>query len=515
MSESFSHLFGYFFLYSVIGWLCETVWCSVGSRRYINRGFLSGPYCPIYGFAALTILAVTLPVRDWPPLVFLIAVLVSTLLEYLTGWLLETIFQMRWWDYSGRRFQLHGRICLRNALLFGLLGLAMTYLIHPLCQQLLGGIATETLRVITSLLFAVMVLDLIHTLSTLANLRERIETVNRTMAELHRMQETYRWFDPADLAGSAERLRAICREEPENGEAAHLLARLEQVLKRQGSVLRILRAFPKIRPVGLPVDVEAIGRQWQTGWQRRRETRRDLSGRIGGWWQEKREAIRTAYRGISFQKLVWVFIVGCLAGYIVETIYCLVTRGVIESRQGMVYGPFNQVYGFGAVLMVLLLIPFQVLGDGFLFVAGAWVGGLFEAACSLFQEVAFGTVSWEYSHHQFSLFGGRTSLTYMFFWGILAVFFMKFLYPPVSRLIDRIPKRPGRFFTTLLSLALLLDMALSAMAVARWSERQAGEAPSNGVEIFLDAHYPDAMLEEIYPNMMPSDKLPWDTGEAD
>ena len=63
--------------------------------------------------------------RGWPPLVFLIAVLVSTLLEYLTGWLLETIFQMRWWDYSGRRFQLHGRICLRNALLFGLLGLAI------------------------------------------------------------------------------------------------------------------------------------------------------------------------------------------------------------------------------------------------------------------------------------------------------------------------------------------------------------------------------------------------------
>ena len=189
-----------------------------------------------------------------------------------------------------------------------------------------------------------MVLDLIHTLSTLANLRERIETVNRTMAELHRMQETYRWFDPADLAGSAERLRAICREEPENGEAAHLLARLEQVLN--GRAACCASCVPSRRSVRSAC--RSMSRRSADSGRRLAAPPGDPAGPLG---TDRRLVAGEAgghpdgLSGISFQKLVWVFIVGCLAGYIVETIYCLVTRGVIESRQGMVYGPFNQVYG--------------------------------------------------------------------------------------------------------------------------------------------------------------------------
>lgn len=86
----------YFIIYSIIGWICETIFCSVRERRFVNRGFLKGPYCPIYGFGAVAILMVSLPVRQWPLAVFPLAMAAATALEYFASWLLEKLFQIRW-----------------------------------------------------------------------------------------------------------------------------------------------------------------------------------------------------------------------------------------------------------------------------------------------------------------------------------------------------------------------------------------------------------------------------------
>lgn len=207
-------------------------------------------------------------------------------------------------------------------------------------------------------------------------------------------------------------------------------------------------------------------------------------------------------RGLNLYKLFWVFFICCFLGVIVETIWCLLKHHTIESRAGVIYGPFNPVYGFGAVAMTLVLERLKTRRDSWIFVGGMAIGGVFEWFCSFFQEAAFGTVSWEYSGTLFSLAGGRTNLVYMLFWGILCLLWVKILFPLLSSYIEKIPNRFGVALSWVLAVLLILDMGISCLAVDRQSERRSGETAQNRLDHFLDRAYPDEYLEKVYPNMM-------------
>ena len=128
----------YFFTYAILGWMVESLYCSIFAKpkpHWINRGFLYGPYCPIYGFGALIVLGTMWPLRAYPMVVFGVSMVLTSALEYFTSWLLEKMFHTRWWDYSTYRFNLKGRICLRNSFFFGLLGLVVVYGVHPLIRE--------------------------------------------------------------------------------------------------------------------------------------------------------------------------------------------------------------------------------------------------------------------------------------------------------------------------------------------------------------------------------------------
>ena len=92
-----------FLCYSFLGWACETVYCSIGKRKFVNRGFLNGPLCPVYGFGALAVLYFLRPVSDNIPLLFVSGMVLTSVIEYITGYLLEKLFATKWWDYSSRR----------------------------------------------------------------------------------------------------------------------------------------------------------------------------------------------------------------------------------------------------------------------------------------------------------------------------------------------------------------------------------------------------------------------------
>ena len=123
--------FGCFVLYSFLGWFCETIFCSIAQRKFINRGFLNGPFCPIYGFGALLTLNLFGRYADDLLALFLLSVVVTSAVEYVTSFLLEKLFHLSLWDYSGRKWNLNGRVCLRNSLLFGLLSVLVVKIIHP------------------------------------------------------------------------------------------------------------------------------------------------------------------------------------------------------------------------------------------------------------------------------------------------------------------------------------------------------------------------------------------------
>ena len=205
--------------------------------------------------------------------------------------------------------------------------------------------------------------------------------------------------------------------------------------------------------------------------------------------------------GLNFYKLFWIFFIGCFLGVVIETIWCLVTRGYFESRQGLIYGPFNLVYGIGALAMTLGLNWLSKKRDLWIFAGGFVIGSIFEFICSWVQEVVFGSISWNYENMPLNL-AGRINVLYSMFWGILALLWVKNIFPLMTRWIERIPNKVGVPLTWVLVVFMILNSQISAVAVGRWSDRVTYHTPpANSVEAFLDKTYPDNLMQRIYPNM--------------
>lgn len=201
--------------------------------------------------------------------------------------------------------------------------------------------------------------------------------------------------------------------------------------------------------------------------------------------------------GICFKKVFLLFMIGCVAGCLIEMINHFIHFGNIVSRSGLIYGPLNPVYGFGIVLFVLCFS--KVKNPIYIFIGGIFLGGGFEYLCSLFQEKVFGTVSWDYSHQMFNI-GGRTSLKYMIIWGVLALIVIKVIYPFLTNLIEKIPLNIGNSLTIVLTIFMIFNVCISTMACLRQTERSLGVKASNKLEVFLDKHYPDDRLNNIFEN---------------
>ena len=161
-----------FFLSSVLGWCMEVVCKLIQFKRFINRGFLMGPYCPIYGFGAVLVTVLLSRFADDPFAVFALAVLVCGTLEYLTSYLMEKLFHARWWDYSQKRFNLNGRVCLSTVIPFGLLGLGMVYGVKPVFFGWLALLNQQTLDVLCAGLLCLLLGDVVISTLVLAKIRK-------------------------------------------------------------------------------------------------------------------------------------------------------------------------------------------------------------------------------------------------------------------------------------------------------------------------------------------------------
>ena len=205
-------------------------------------------------------------------------------------------------------------------------------------------------------------------------------------------------------------------------------------------------------------------------------------------------------KGCDFYKIVMLFFVGAFLGDITETIFCRITAGVWMSRSSVVWGPFSIVWGLAIAMVTAMLYKYKDRSDGFLFWTGTFLGGAYEYLCSVFTELVFGKVFWDYSWMPFNL-GGRINLLYCFFWGIAAVVWMKILYPKLSGFIEKIPKKIGVPLTWFLVVFMIFDMAVSGLALNRYHERhQKAATPENAITKILDTRFPDKRMERIYPS---------------
>ena len=163
-------LFLLFLTYSFLGWVMEMIVTVIEDKEIVNRGFLVGPYCPIYGVCSIAMILLLNKVTN-PVLLFVLSIIICSVGEYLTSYILEKIFNARWWDYSNMKFNLNGRICLRNCFFFGLLGFLVLNYINNYFANIYLSLNPNTLNIIFYSLLTIFLIDLIISCNVLLKIK--------------------------------------------------------------------------------------------------------------------------------------------------------------------------------------------------------------------------------------------------------------------------------------------------------------------------------------------------------
>ena len=208
----------------------------------------------------------------------------------------------------------------------------------------------------------------------------------------------------------------------------------------------------------------------------------------------------------KISKIFWVFLIGSFIGYIVEMIVGLVQNGHFISRQGLLFGPFIQVYGVGLVAYYFVLSNIKKKSNLKVFLISMILGGVVEYFFSFFQEKLFGSISWDYSNLIFNIHG-RTSLLHSIYWGFFGILFVKYVYPVLLKLEKYVYNNKFKFASTFVIIFMLGNITLSYFAGLRKCERQQNIEAGNAFEEFLDANYPDELINKIYAEKIKKEKV--------
>lgn len=180
-----------FFIYAFLGWCTEVSYAALVTGKFVNRGFLNGPVCPIYGFGVVIVLACLTPLRDSKLILFFGSVLLTSLLELITGFLLEKIFHQHWWDYSDQPFNIGGYICLRFSIMWGFACMFVVYILHPTILWFIG-IIPHTMGIVLLCLFgATMAVDLAATVRTITRINRRLSQIDELAAKIKEVSNEF------------------------------------------------------------------------------------------------------------------------------------------------------------------------------------------------------------------------------------------------------------------------------------------------------------------------------------
>lgn len=216
--------------------------------------------------------------------------------------------------------------------------------------------------------------------------------------------------------------------------------------------------------------------------------------------------------GLCFYKVFLIFVFGCLFGTYWEQVLKLISDGVWITQQGVLYGPFNPVYGFGAAGLIVLLVR-KKRKWYWSFLLGAVVCGFFEYLLHELEYIFTGNVSWNYTYLKLRIPSiatrgatAGTSVLHMAVWGALGLFLERIIYPFMSKIIEKIPPLQGKMFCNALAVFLAIDMALTGAVLVRQGERLKGNEPVTVVGEWIDEYYPDEYIYEIFPDKAPKDQ---------
>lgn len=448
-------LLWYFVIFSFFGWVASSFRSLLLEKKFSNNGFLTSPFCPMYGFSAVICYTALKPFENSKLILFIGSTLILSALMVVVGVLVEKTLKFKPWDFSSSKFSIGNYITFPYALFLGLLGMLLVGLIIPVLRTAVEAIPFWVSLILVLCFCGIIVIDYVFSMITTVRLLRRI----------------------AKLKNSSELMdKGATEVEIQELEENYNRLFTENILRK-----RLAHAYPDLTHMAYVKQINA----------KIEEIKQDNMKEYTQTFESKDDK-PFAY-GFCFTKLFYLFVIGSFIGTILETIWAFCVDGHFEMRVGMVYGPFIPVYGGGACFLTAALYKL-------VFVISAFVGAGFEYFCSWLQEQMFGTVSWDYSDTPFNL-DGRTNLMYALIWGFLGLVWVRYLYPWTAKLIEKIPKRAGAIITTFLIVFMAFNGFMSVTATARWTQRTEGVPASNSFEEYLDEKFDNEKMEFLFPGM--------------
>ncbi len=455
-------LLWYFVIFSFLGWLISGIRTLFLEKKFYNKGLLATPFCPSYGFGVVICYLVLNYFISNNCILFFGSCVLLSLLVVAIGHVTEKLLGFKPWDFSDMKLHIGSFITLPYALFLGLVGMIATGLLIPVLTIWIEAIPFTVSFIVVLSICVVIFADYVFSIVTTVRLQKKIK-------KLH---------DLSSLIGDDVPDKKI--EELEQN--YNKLFR-ESILRR-----RLISAFPELTTTAaVKQTVEKIERIKAVNMKEYTQV-------------YENESEKPFASGFCFTKLFYLFVIGSFIGTLMETVWALFEEGHFEVRVGMVYGPFIPVYGGGACFLTIVLYKLYKLSDTFIFIISAVVGAGFEYLCSWFQEIVFGTVSWDYSNTPFNL-NGRTNLMYALIWGFLGLVWVRYLYPWLSKLIEKIPKRAGSVITTFLIVFMIFNTFISITATYRWREREDGIPATSDFAKYLDENFDDEKMNFLFPHM--------------
>lgn len=455
-------LLWYFVIFSFFGWVASSFRSLLLEKKFSNNGFLTSPFCPMYGFSAVICYTALKPFENSKLILFIGSTLILSALMVVVGVLVEKTLKFKPWDFSFSKFSIGNYITFPYALFLGLLGMLLVGLIIPVLRTAVEAIPFWVSLILVLCLCGIIAIDYVFSMITTIRLLRRI----------------------AKLKNSSELMdKGATEVEIQELEENYNRLFTENILRK-----RLAHAYPDLTHMAYVKQINA----------KIEEIKQDNMKEYTQTFESKEDK-PFAY-GFCFTKLFYLFVIGSFIGTILETIWAFCVDGHFEMRVGMVYGPFIPVYGGGACFLTAALYKLYKLNDTLVFVISAFVGAGFEYFCSWLQEQMFGTVSWDYSDTPFNL-DGRTNLMYALIWGFLGLVWVRYLYPWTAKLIEKIPKRAGAIITTFLIVFMAFNGFMSVTATARWTQRTEGVPALNSFEEYLDEKFDNEKMEFLFPGM--------------
>ncbi|MEG0295759.1 MAG: putative ABC transporter permease [Clostridium sp.] len=237
----------YFFIYSFLGWVCESVYCSIYDKKVTNRGFLNGPICPIYGTGSVLVIMLLDGFKGNIAVIFILGAIVTSFVEYITSYLLEVVCNARWWDYSSKKYNINGRVCLLNSFLFGVLCVLLIEVIHSGISGVVDKLSYLTIIISVSILTSILLADFIVTITSVVKLNSKLKSLDGVMGDMESLSINPDEMHSQDITGAFARYRTKELEGIYKYKLKDIKDKLEKIKSKSLLQKRLFHAFPDIK----------------------------------------------------------------------------------------------------------------------------------------------------------------------------------------------------------------------------------------------------------------------------